>query len=252
MILPADSKISGIGAKYTHSPRVGSLREIVLMPHFEIISQEGLKMVRCVLDKETVRAESGALHYMRGKIEMTTAAPSVGGFFKSLATSENIFRPVYQGTGEVFFGPPIFGEYAILDLHDEEWILDRGAYVCSESQIEVGVWRNKALSAVFGGEGWFQTSVKGTGKVVMQAPGRIERIELQDEKLSVDGRFALARTAGLKFDVQKATKSFLGSLASGEGLLSIFEGTGAVLIAPIPSRFQNLVTAITAAMPPGK
>jgi uncharacterized protein (AIM24 family) len=222
------------------------------MAHIEIVSQDGLKMIKCVLNNEIVRAESGALHYMRGKVEMVATAPSVGGFFKSLATSENIVRPTYQGTGEVYFGPPIFGEYGILDLQDEEWILDRGSYVCSDSAIEVGVWRNKALSAFFGGEGWFQTSVKGTGKVVMQAPGRIERIELRDEKLSVDGRFALARTAGLKFEVQKAAKSLLGSLTSGEGLLSIFEGTGTVLIAPIPNVFQNLVTAITAAIPPGK
>ena len=48
------------------------------MAQFEVVAQEGLKMVRCVIDNETVRAESGALHYMRGKIEMTSAAPSVG------------------------------------------------------------------------------------------------------------------------------------------------------------------------------
>ena len=86
----------------------------------------------------------------------------------------------------------------------------------------------------------------------MQAPGRVQRIELQDDKLSVDGRFALARTAGLKFEVQKATKSFFGSVSSGEGLLNTFEGTGTVLIAPIPTALQNLVTTIVASIPPGK
>jgi uncharacterized protein (AIM24 family) len=189
---------------------------------------------------------------MRGKIEMTSAAPSVKGLLKNLAAGENVFRPTYRGTGEIYFGPPIFGEYHILELHGEEWILDRGSYVASDIAVEVGVWRNKALTTVFGGEGWFQTSVKGTGKVVMQAPGRIERIDLQDDKLSVDGRFAIARTANLKFDVQKASKSIFGSLTSGEGLLSTFEGTGTVLIAPVPTAFQNLVAAITSAIPAGK
>jgi len=222
------------------------------MAQFEIVAQEGLKMVRCVIQNETVRAESGALHYMRGKIEMTSSAPSVGGFLKSVVTRENIFRPTYQGTGEVFFGPPIFGEYEILDLAGEEWILEQGSYVCSDIAVEVGVWRNKALSAFFGGEGWFQTSVKGSGKVVMQAPGKVQRIDLRDEKLSVDGKFALARTSGLKFEVQKAAKSILGSLSSGEGLLSTFEGTGTVLIAPVPNVNQNLLNLITGAMPRAK
>jgi uncharacterized protein (AIM24 family) len=44
--------------------------------------------------------------------------------------------------------------------------------------------------------------------------------------------------------VQKASKSLIGALTSGEGLLSTLEGTGTVLIAPIPNVFQNLVDAI--------
>jgi uncharacterized protein (AIM24 family) len=90
-------------------------------------------------------------------------------------TRENIFRPKYKGQGEIFFGPPIFGEYEIMNLAGEEWILEQGSYVCSDAGIEIGVWRNKALTTFFGGEGWFQTTVKGTGKVVLQAIARINR-----------------------------------------------------------------------------
>ncbi len=222
------------------------------MAQFEIVAREGLKMVRCVVNNETVRAESGALHYMRGQIEMTSSAPSVGGFLKSVMTRENIFRPTYQGTGEIFFGPPIFGEYEVLELSGDEWILEKGSYVCSDAAVEVGAWRNKALTALFGGEGWFQTSVKGTGKIVMQAPGQVQRINLHGEKLSVDGKFAIARTAGLNFEVQKAARSILGSVTSGEGLLSTFAGHGTVLIAPVPNVYQNLVNLINNAMPKAK
>jgi len=222
------------------------------MALFEIVAPAGLKMIRCVIENEMVRAESGALHYMRGNIELTSAAPSVGGFLKSVMTRENIFRPTYQGTGEIYFGPPTFGEYEILELKQEEWILEQGSYVCSDASIEVGVWRNKALTALFGGEGWFQTSVKGTGKVVMQAPGRVQRIDLRGEKLSVDGKFAIARTASVNFEVQKAAKSILGSLSSGEGLLSTFTGHGTVLIAPVPNTYQSLLASITQAIPRGK
>ena len=222
------------------------------MAHFEIVTQEGLKMVRCKIEGETVRAESGALHYMRGKIDMTSSTPSVGGFFKSVVTGENIFRPTYSGTGEIFFGPPIVGEYEILSLAGEEWILEQGSYVCSDAAIEVGAFRNKAVSALAGGEGWFQTSVKGAGKVVLQAPGKVQRVDLLNDKLSVDGKFAVARTAGLKFEVQKAARSILGSLTSGEGLLSTFEGTGTVLIAPVPNVLENLVSRISGMMPKAK
>ena len=36
------------------------------MARFEVVSQDGLKLLRCVIENEMVRAESGALHYMRG------------------------------------------------------------------------------------------------------------------------------------------------------------------------------------------
>ena len=49
------------------------------MPQYEIIDTEELRMVKVTLDGDTVRAESGALHYMIGNIEMVTKKPSMGG-----------------------------------------------------------------------------------------------------------------------------------------------------------------------------
>lgn len=223
------------------------------MATFEVVDKQGLKIVKCVIQNELVRAEAGALHYSRGAIEMTSSVPSATGFLKSMVTGETIFRPTYTGIGEIYFGPPIYGEYQVLDLKDgEAWIVDQGAYVCSDGSVEVGVSRNKAFSALFGGEGWFQTTVKGPGKVVIQAPGPLEAIDLRGETLSVDGRFAVARTGEIRFEVRKATKSLFGSLTSGEGLLNVFQGHGRVLIAPVPNLYHNLIHSVIAHIPSGK
>ena len=214
------------------------------MAQFEIIKKQELKMVKATLNHEQIRAESGALHYMQGKLELESKMPSATGFLKSFVTGENVFKPVYSGTGEIFFGPPSFGEYLILTLNNEEWILDKSAYICSDIGVEVGAYTNKAIAGFFSGEGFFQTSVKGSGQVVIHAPGEVERINLVNDKLAVDGSFAIARTAGLNFSVQKATKSIMGSMTSGEGLLNVFEGTGTVLIAPVSNLYFNLASMI--------
>ncbi|GIT75102.1 MAG: hypothetical protein Ct9H300mP30_1640 [Methanobacteriota archaeon] len=73
-----------------------------VMPNYEIVDAEGLRMVKVALNGDTVRGESGALHYMRGNIEMVTQRPSAGGFLKSMVTGEDVFRPTYSGTGEVY------------------------------------------------------------------------------------------------------------------------------------------------------
>jgi uncharacterized protein (AIM24 family) len=219
------------------------------MATFEIIEKEGLKMVKATIQSETIRAEAGALHYMLGDIELTTAMPSAKGFLKSLVTKESVFKPAYKGSGQIFFGPPIFGEYHELVLEDEAWILDKGAYLCSDGSVEVGAFRNKAVSGLVGGEGLFQTKIQGTGKVLIQAPGKIEILDLDNDKLTVDGSFAIARQAHLDYSVQKAAKGILSSMASGEGLVNVISGKGRVLLAPVPNLHNNLLSQMRSVLP---
>ena len=219
------------------------------MATFEIIEKQSLKMIKATLDNEVIRAESGAMHYMRGEIEIESKMPGAGGFLKSMVSGENIFRPTYTGSGEVYFGPPIFGEYIMMDLNNETWVLDRGAYVCSEMGIEISVVRNKLLTGLAGGEGMFQTKVSGSGKLVLQAPGPVEVIELNNEKLTVDGSFAVAREGQLNYSLKKATKGLFSSMTSGEGFVNVIEGSGKVLLAPVPNAHVSLVDYIGSIIP---
>jgi uncharacterized protein (AIM24 family) len=107
--------------------------------------------------------------------------------------------------------------------------------------IEVGLWTNKAISGFFSGEGFFQTQVSGSGKVVVVSNGPLEEINLVNDRLVVDGSFAVARTAGIEFTVNKATKGLFSSWTSGEGLVNTFTGTGKVLIAPAANRHVTMM-----------
>jgi uncharacterized protein (AIM24 family) len=218
------------------------------MAKFEIVEQEGVRMVKVTLQNETVRTESGALYYMRGSITMESKGPSVGGLLKAFATGESIFRPTYAGTGELFLEPS-FGGYHTLEVQDKTWIAEGGAYWASESQVQVEAFREKALTALKTGEGFmdFQTKLAGTGKVVLQSQGPVEVIELRQEKLVVDGKYVLAREASLAYSVTRATKSLLGSMTSGEGLVRTYEGTGTILMAPMPYWRQRLFDALVSA-----
>ena len=60
------------------------------MPDYEIINNEELRMVKVNLNGEEVRSESGALHYMKGQLEMVSSFQGVGKLLKSIATSEKV------------------------------------------------------------------------------------------------------------------------------------------------------------------
>ncbi|OFX30800.1 MAG: hypothetical protein A2W90_20135 [Bacteroidetes bacterium GWF2_42_66] len=197
-------------------------------------------MVRVELKNSAFRYESGGLHYMQGALELESNVPGAGSILKSMVTREKIVKPVISGTGEVFLEPS-FGNFTILDLKNEEWILDQGAYVASEIGIEIGAYSNKAVSALFSGEKWFQTAVAGTGKVIIRSAGPLQEINLVNDKLVVDGPFAVARTPGIDLQVKKATKGIFSTLVSGEGIVNTFTGTGKVLIAPVENYFNTLI-----------
>jgi len=208
------------------------------MAEIEIIEQDMYRMVKIQLENESFRIESGAMYYYKGELEMEAKAPSLGGFLKSVVSSESIVKPVYTGTGELYLEPS-FSDYHTLELSGEEWILDSGAYICSEMGVEVEAFKNKALAGIFSGEGIFQTRVSGNGKVVIESRGPVVEIELNEEKLVVDGRFAIAREASVEFEVEKSSKKLFGTMLGGEGLVNTFRGTGKVLLAPLPNAYST-------------
>ena len=207
---------------------------------FDVVNRERLNMVKVDLVNAAFRYEAGAMHYMKGNLELESNVPSVGKMFKSMITKEKIVKPVISGSGTVFLQPS-FGEFTILNLQNDEWILDQGAYYASEMDIEIGAYTNRAVSAMFSGEKWFQTVVAGTGKVVINSAGPLEEIEMINDKLVVDGRFAVARTSGIDLKVTKATRGIFSTVISGEGLVNTFTGTGKVLIAPVDNYFNTLI-----------
>ena len=207
---------------------------------FEVVIKETLKFLKAEFENSAVRYESGGMYYMQGNLELEANLPSAGGFLKSMVTRESVVKPVIRGSGTVWFEPS-FGDFTIMDLNGEEWILDKGSYYASEMGIEIGSYTNKSFSGMFSGEGFFQTKVSGVGKVVILSNGPLETIELNNEKLVVDGSFAVARQSSIQLTVARASKGIFGSMLSGEGIVNTFTGTGKVLIAPAANKYITLI-----------
>lgn len=209
------------------------------MAQFHIHEKEGVNWVEVILQNETVRTESGAMRYMQGNIQMESKGPGLGGFFKAALSGESVFRPTYTGTGRLVLEPTLTS-FIELDLQGHAYVLDRGAYWASEGSVQVEARVNKAMTGLVSGEGFVQTLVQGQGKVIVQTPGPIQVIDLMNDRLVVDGSFAVARSASLNFQVQKSTKSLIGSMTSGEGIVNVIEGTGRVYLAPVPNKYVML------------
>ncbi|MGG7178901.1 AIM24 family protein [Clostridium paraputrificum] len=214
----------------------------------QVMNDAGIKLrqVRIILEDSSVKLESGALSYMKGDIAIKNKTGGVVGlgkkFINSKLTGETMFKPTYEGTGEIFLEPS-FGHYALIELEDEEIIVDDGLFYACEEEVEIGSSMQKSVSSMlFGNEGLYQTSISGSGIVVLELPvpeSEIFKCKLFNDTLKVDGNFAVLRTSNVKFTVEKSS-SIIGSATNGEGLLNVYKGTGEVWLLPTKSIYRDI------------
>jgi uncharacterized protein (AIM24 family) len=214
------------------------------------VSQAGmrLKKVRITLPSKgsKARVEPGALYFMHGDLEMkaSTGGGLMRGLLRSATTGESLFVNEIHGQGEIYL-EPTFGHFILVDLTDDEIIVDKSLFYAALGDIDVSASVNRAVAGIAGGEGFFQTKISGTGVAVIFSPvpmDEVQEFDLNNSKLSVDGNFALMRTAGVDFSVEKSSKSWIATSVSGEGLLQTFKGSGKVWIAPTQGVYDKLAT----------
>lgn len=200
------------------------------------------KQLAVNLNGTGVVLQGGAMQWMAGNIKLGTDVKGAGDFAKKLigskVTGETAIKPCYQGTGIVVLEPTY---KHLLVSSTEEWnggiVLEDGMFLACDDTISMKVISRKNLSsAALGGEGLFNLSLNGFGYFALESPvprDEIVEIKLDNDELRIDGSYAIAWSPSLKFTVEKAGKSLIGSAASGEGLVNVYRGSGTVWMAPI-------------------
>lgn len=205
------------------------------------------RQIAIYLTNDSVKVEPGAMSYFQGNLEMVsgvTAGNLLGRVFSGAVTGESAAQPEYRGTGMIVLEPS-FKHFMVLELQQgEEIIVDKGMFYAAQGSVDVKpVMQKNISSAMLGGEGLFQISLKGPGLAVLECEVpmcEIDIIELNNDVLKVDGNFAVLRTGSIDFTVERSAKTLLGSAVSGEGLVNVYRGTGQVWLAPTIKVYKTL------------
>jgi uncharacterized protein (AIM24 family) len=250
-VLDARDTTDGAKVEILQFPCLAGSSDVRTAENLFYANQAGmrLKMVHITLQDSHVRVEPGALYFMRGKLEMraSTGGGVLSGLSRKLVSGETFFVNEIHGTGEIYL-EPTFGHFLLHNVspQDVAVIVDKTLFYAGTAGLDISSVMQKQISAaLFGGEGLFQTRIRGTGIVVLYSPvpvHEVQRFQLNKEKLWVDGNFAMMRTEGIDFRAEKSSKTWLGTSVSREGLLQTFEGTGTVWIAPTQGIYENLAT----------
>lgn len=210
------------------------------------MSKMGVRRRQTVIDLDQsapVVLQAGAMQWMVGPIEATTGIKGVGDFLgktlRGAVTSESAVKPEYVGQGTIVL-EPTYKHVILVDVADwgpEGVALEDGMFLACDGSVEQRlVSRSTVSSALGGGEGLFNLALRGTGVAALESNvplGELVEVNLVDDTLKVDGPLAVMWSAGLKFTVERSSKSLMGSAVTGEGLVNVFRGTGRVLMSPV-------------------
>ena len=198
------------------------------------------RQVLCRLDNSSVKLQAGAMQWIAGNISMNAdiggAKGLLGKMAKSMVTGESVVKPLFSGSGYMMLEPT----YRHLLIEDvAEWggsiVLDDGLFLACDTSLTESITKRGLVTAALSGEGMFNLTLSGNGNVVLESPvprAELYEITLNNDTLKIDGNMAIAWSASLQFSTENITNSVVGSIASNEGVMNVYRGTGKVLMAP--------------------
>ena len=225
---------------------------------YEILGKT-VPVVEATLNKgESMYTQSGGMSWQTQGIKMSTNAR--GGVMKSLGrmfTGESIFMSSYTAeidNAKISFATTVPGDIMPIDMSETPngLILQKGAFLCAEDDIELKVKFTKKISAgLFGGEGFILQEAKGMGMLFLEIDGDPIIKELQPgEVLKVDTGNIVAFEPSISYQID--TVKGLGNIfLGGEGLfLTKLTGPGKVILQS--QNFADFAGRIAAIFPAGK
>lgn len=186
--------------------------------------------------------QAGVMQMMLGQLTVAANIKGAGDFMKKLIGSkvvgESAIKPRYTGSG-ILVSEPTYKYILFEDLAN--WngniVIEDGMFLACDDSVDLKVSARTTLSsAALGNEGLFNTMLTGQGIVVLESPvprSELIVVDLDNDTVKIDGSMAIAWSNSLEFTVEKTTKTLVGSVASGEGLVNVYRGNGRILIAPV-------------------
>ena len=225
---------------------------------YEILGKT-VPVVEATLNKgESMYTQSGGISWHTQGIKMSTNAR--GGVMRSLGrifTGESIFMSSYTAeidNAKISFATTVPGDIMPIDMSETPngLILQKGAFLCAEDDIELKVKFTKKISAgLFGGEGFILQEAKGRGMLFLEIDGDPIIKELQPgEVLKVDTGNVVAFEPSISYQIE-IVKGLGNIFLGGEGLfLTKLTGPGKVILQS--QNFADFAGRVASIIPTGK
>ena len=213
-------------------------------------------VVTCTLSSgEQMITEKGSMVWMSANIDMETQGGGLGKMFSKAFSGESMFQNIYtaRGDGMITFGSSFPGQIIPLQVSPgREMILQKSAFLASETGVNLSIFFNKKLGAgLFGGEGFIMQKISGQGITFVEIDGELVDYDLKPgEELVVDTGNVAGFESTVSMDIRQVP-GLKNKLLGGEGLFNThLMGPGKVWLQTMP--IVNVAMALKGFFPAGK
>ena len=141
-----------------------------------------------------------------------------------------ITEVIAKTNGSLSVAPNVPGEIALLDIGQEQFYINDGAFLAMSGDASYHMSLQK-LSGIFGGNtsGLFIMKTKGQGQVLINAFGSIEAVDITNDDIIIDNQHVVAWSTSLNYHITLDNGLFNSGL-TGEGIVNHFSGAGRIYV----------------------
>lgn len=212
-------------------------------------------VVECRLqDGEKMITEKGSMVWMSPNMHMETTGGGIGKMFSKAFSGESMFQNIYtaRGDGVIAFGSSFPGRIMPVEISaGRGMIVQKSAFLASESSVELSIHFNKKLGAgFFGGEGFIMQRLSGNGMAFVEIDGELVEYELgAGQQIIVDTGNVAGFDMGVQIDIQQVP-GLKNKVLGGEGLFNtVLTGPGKVWLQTMP--ISSVAASIRPFIPSG-
>lgn len=213
-------------------------------------------IVVCYLeDGEQMITEKGSMVWQSPNVKMETSGGSLGKMFSKALSGESMFQNIYTaqgGAAMITFGSSFPGKILPIEIAPgKEIILQKKAFLASESGVKLDIHFNKKLGAgFFGGEGFIMQRLSGSGMAFAEIDGELVEYDLAPgEEMIVDTGNVAGFEPGVSIDIRQVA-GIKNKLLGGEGFFNtVLTGPGKIWLQTMP--ISGVAEAIRPFIPTG-
>lgn len=213
-------------------------------------------IVICQLENgEKMITEKGSMVWQSPNVKMETSGGGLGKMFSKALSGESMFQNIYTaqgGAAMITFGSSFPGKILPIEIAPgKEIILQKKAFLASESGVKLDIHFNKKLGAgFFGGEGFIMQRLSGSGMAFAEIDGELVEYDLAPgEEMIVDTGNVAGFEPGVSIDIRQVA-GIKNKLLGGEGFFNtVLTGPGKIWLQTMP--ISGVAEAIRPFIPTG-